>query len=236
MGPSISSQVQPYFGTIARAVSQNSESPLPIDCPSWTAADFDNDGRTDLACGTKHLLNRTVSGNNWIGVNLTGVKNIKSGAGAEVEIKAGSRYQKKLYAGSPVTFGLGTEKMTETVRITWPNGLIQNEIKQAAGKIYKYEEAQRLSGSCPIIWSWNGREFEYITDVLGVAPLGASSGDGKYFPVDHDEYVQISGKSLVPVDGEYRHPHHRGTQRSRLYRSPEADRSGPPGGDVRLHQ
>ena len=146
------------------------ESPLPIDCPSWTAADFDSDGRTDLACGTKHLLNRTVSGNNWIGVNLTGVKNIKSGAGAEVEIKAGSRYQKKLYTGSPVTFGLGPEKIAETVRITWPNGLIQNEIKQAAGKTYKYEEAQRLSGSCPIIWSWNGREFEYITDVLGVAP------------------------------------------------------------------
>ena len=94
--------------------------------------------------------------------------------------------------------------MAETVRITWPNGLIQNEIKQAGGKTYKYEEAQRLSGSCPIIWTWNGREFEYITDVLGVAPLGASSGDGKYFPVDHDEYIQISGKSLVPVDGEYR--------------------------------
>lgn len=180
------------------------DSPLPTDCPAWTAADFDNDGRIDLACGTKHLLNRTGSGNNWIGVNLAGVKNIKTGAGAEVEIKAGARYQKKLYTGSPVTFGLGPEKVVETVRITWPNGLIQNEIKQAAGKTYRYEEAQRLSGSCPIIWSWNGREFEYITDVLGVAPLGASSGDGKYFPVDHDEYVQISGKSLVPVDGEYR--------------------------------
>ena len=137
-------------------------------------------------------------------MNLTGVNNIKSGVGAEVEVKAGSRYQKKLYNGSPLTFGLGPRSMADTVRITWPNGLIQNEIKQPAGKMYKYEEAQRLSGSCPIIWTWNGREFEYITDVLGVAPLGASSGDGKYFPVDHDEYVQISGKSLVPVDGEYR--------------------------------
>ena len=88
-------------------------------------------------------------------------------------------------------FGLGKEKQVDTVRITWPNGLIQNEIKQLAGKYYKYQEAQRLSGSCPIIWTWNGREFEYITDVLGVAPLGASAGDGQYFPVDHDEYIQI---------------------------------------------
>ena len=40
-----------------------------------------------------------------------------------------------------------------------------------------------------MIWSWNGREFEFITDVLGVAPLGARDGDGIFFPVDHQEYV-----------------------------------------------
>ena len=57
--------------------------------------------------------------------------------------------------------------------------------------MHAYEEAQRLSGSCPMIWTWNGKEFEFITDVLGVAPLGASDGDGSYFPVDHDEYVSI---------------------------------------------
>lgn len=172
--------------------------PLPLDCPSWSSSG------SDLICGTKRLVNRTAAGNNFIGVSLTGVKNIKSAVGSEVEVKAGARYQKKLYAGTPLIFGLGSEKIADTVRITWPNGLIQNEIKQAAGKTYKYVEAQRLSGSCPIIWTWNGREFEYITDVLGVAPLGASAGDGKYFPVDHDEYVQIPAKSLVPVDGEYR--------------------------------
>jgi hypothetical protein len=52
-----------------------------------------------------------------------------------------------------------------------------------------------------MIWTWNGRGFEYITDVLGVAPLGASAGDGQYFPVDHDEYVWIDGRRLQPLDG-----------------------------------
>jgi hypothetical protein len=33
--------------------------------------------------------------------------------------------------------------------------------------------------------------------------LGASAGDGKYFPVDHDEYVQIPGESLAAVDNHY---------------------------------
>ena len=29
-----------------------------------------------------------------------------------------------------------------------------------------------------MIFTWNGDEFEFITDVLGVAPLGAAAGDG----------------------------------------------------------
>jgi len=54
-----------------------------------------------------------------------------------------------------------------------------------------------------MIFTWDGKRFQYITDVLGVAPLGASSGDGKYFPVDHDEYVQIPAEALAVVDGHY---------------------------------
>ena len=54
-----------------------------------------------------------------------------------------------------------------------------------------------------MIFTWDGEKFRFITDVLGVAPLGASSGDGKYFPVDHDEYIQIPGEALLAVDGHY---------------------------------
>jgi hypothetical protein len=103
----------------------------------------------------------------------------------------------------PLAFDLGDYTEADVVRITWMNGLIQNETKQAANKYYRYEEAQRLSGSCPMIWTWNGREFQFITDVLGVAPLGASDGDGSFFPVDHQEWVSIPGSALKAVDGHY---------------------------------
>ncbi len=91
-----------------------------------------------------------------------------------------------------------------------------------------FDEAQRLSGSCPMIFTWNGQHFEFITDVLGVAPLGASSGDGNYFPVDHDEYIQIPGARSAGRNGQLPNPHHRRTARSLLSRSDPAHRGRSP--------
>jgi hypothetical protein len=171
-------------------------------------ADVDGDGRVDLAVlkkdGTVALLvNQAPSSSSWLRTKLLGVKNLKLAYGAKVEIKAGTLYQKQMYAGVPLDFGMGLHKDLETVRITWPNGLIQNQLNQKAGLAVEYKEAPRLSGSCPMIFTWNGTSFQFISDVLGVAPLGASSGDGKYFPVDHAEYVQIPGDGLRAVGGKY---------------------------------
>jgi tetratricopeptide (TPR) repeat protein len=137
----------------------------------------------------------------WIGVRLEGVRNLKLAQGSYVEVKAGQLYLRKRYNGEPLVFDLRGYKEADTVRITWPNGLIQNEIHQAANQQYTYKEAQRLSGSCPMIWTWDGHEFQFLTDVLGIAPLGASSGDASYFPVDHDEYVQLPAGALSEKDG-----------------------------------
>jgi tetratricopeptide (TPR) repeat protein len=178
------------------------------DAVALVSADFDNDGRTDVAAiggdGALHLFsNRTATPNSWTRVSLTGVKNAKLAPQAQIEVKSGARYQKKTYDGVPVVFGLAGATQLDTVRITWPNGLIQNELRQPIGRPLALTEAPRLSGSCPMIFAWNGRGFQFITDVLGVAPLGASSGDGTYFPVDHDEYVQIPGEALAETGGEY---------------------------------
>ena len=170
-------------------------------------ADFDGDGRPDRArlTGNRvHLLhNETKSGNNWVRVQLTGIKSLKLAQDAEVEIKAGQLYHKAFYEGFPLVFDIGTYTQADVVRITWMNGLLQSEVRLAANKTHRIEEAQRLSGSCPMIWIWNGHEFEFITDVLGVAPLGASDGDGTYFPVDHDEFVFIPGKAMQARNGKY---------------------------------
>lgn len=183
---------------------------LPVTV-AVAAADFDRDGREDLAVvradGVLAVLHNVSPAGRWLEVALTGVRNPKLAEDARVEVKAGAVYQKKLYRGTPLLFGLRGRLAADTVRITWPNGLIQNETRQQAavkaGEVRAYKEAQRLSGSCPMVFAWNGRRFEFITDVLGVAPLGASSGDGKYFPVDHDEWVFIPGSALAATAGGF---------------------------------
>jgi len=192
---------------LARFAPGTAPSGWPAAMAAAVAADFDADGRLDVASidatGELQLLaNRTETPNRWLAVTLEGSKNLKQAAGAEIELRAGRSYQKKSYQGTPLLFGLDGHGEVDALRITWPNGLIQNETRQAAGARH-YKEAPRLSGSCPMIYTWNGSDFEFITDVLGVAPLGASAGDGKYFPVDHDETIQVPGASLVARDGAY---------------------------------
>ena len=175
--------------------------------PSPLRADFNGDNREDYARllpdGGLHLYTNASSEGRWATIGIQGVKNIKQALGATVEMKSGAYYEKRVGVGVPMSFAVDGRGDIDTVRITWPNGLIQNEPNQKIGESLKIVEAQRLSGSCPMIFTWNGEKFQFITDVLGVAPLGASSGDGHYFPVDHDEYIQIPGAALKPRDGKF---------------------------------
>ncbi|SPE36603.1 Tetratricopeptide TPR_2 repeat protein [Candidatus Sulfopaludibacter sp. SbA6] len=179
--------------------------PLPPAVP--LAADFTGNGRPDRALISNNALTLkhdvTPNYGNWIEIALTGVKSAKLALDARIEVKAGTLYEMEIYRGVPMVFRLGDRAEVDTVRITWANGLIQNEMQQPVNGLIAIKEAPRLSGSCPMIFTWNGERFEFVTDVLGVAPLGASSGDGQYFPVDHDEYVSIAGESLKVRDGQY---------------------------------
>ena len=175
--------------------------------PSASLADLNGDHRQDyvriLPDGTLHVFTNASPDQRWVSVQIHGIKNIKQAVGATVEMKSGAYYDKQIFAGIPLSFAIDSRTDVDTIRITWPNGLIQNEPHQKGNELLKIAEAQRLSGSCPMIFTWNGSQFQFITDVLGVAPLGASSGDGHYFPVDHDEYIQIPGAALKPVAGRY---------------------------------
>ncbi|HEV2989417.1 MAG TPA: FG-GAP-like repeat-containing protein, partial [Candidatus Angelobacter sp.] len=196
------------YRNLGRGKFESAQTEELLPAIALAVADFDGDGRIDIAAITKdgdlHILgNQTVTKNNFLEVRLEGVKNLKQAMGAVVEVKTGAWYQKRTYMGVPIVFGLRDYAEADTVRITWPNGMVQNEMRQLPGQEVSYKEKPRLSGSCPMIFAWNGNSFKFITDVLGVAPLGASNGDGQYFPVNHKEYIQIPGSSLAKQDDHY---------------------------------
>ena len=200
--------VEPGLLLLNRPGQFDSAGRAATDIGPYTLADFDSDGRLGRARidkdGTLFFEHDMASNyGNWIEVALTGVKNLKSAIGAKVEVKAGTAYEKQTYEGVPLVFRLGPQREVETVRITWPNGLVQNELNQPINKLVAINEAPRLSGSCPMIFTWNGDRFVFITDVLGVAPLGAGSGNGQFFPVDHQEYVSIPDELLKERDEAY---------------------------------
>ncbi len=198
-------------------------------------ADFDGNGRLSRASiakdGTLLLEHEaTPQYGNWIEVALTGVKNLKSAVGAKVEVKAGTRYAKQTYEGVPLVFRLGAQKEVETVRITWPNGLIQNELNQPVNKLAAVKEAQRLSGSCPMIFTWNGERFVFITDVLGRGAAGGQFGRWPVFPGGPRRICIDSRRADEGARWSVRGPRHRGTARGVVPGSDHAAGGGSPGG------
>ncbi len=140
----------------------------------------------------------------WLALRLAGIKNNIRGIGARLEIKAQGSYQRRTMRHGSIRVGLGHATTVEVVRITWPNGIVQNEIDvapdQAIGPVV---EIERLEGSCPLLYTWDGTGWRFINEVLGVAPLGMPLAVGVIHPADSDEYVLVPGEALQPLDGAF---------------------------------
>ena len=111
-------------------------------------ADFNLDGRLDRAeisdAGVARLgLDMNPQAPRWIRVALTGVRNLRVASDAFVEVKVGSLYKRARYDGLPLLFLVGNAAEVDVVRITWPNGLIQNETKLLTNRGHAFKEAQR---------------------------------------------------------------------------------------------
>ncbi len=145
-----------------------------------SVADIDGDGKLDLlgaADGKPHILGNGggAKGYSWLAIQpkaiLTGdQRNNAFGIGGEIDLRAGLLYQKRPIDSPVIHFGLGEHPAANVVRLRWPNGSAQGEFDLAKASIITAE--QRLKGSCPWLYAWNGTEMAFVTDVLWRSPLG----------------------------------------------------------------
>ncbi len=125
------------------------------------------------------------------------------GIGGEIEIRSELLTQKQIIQSPVLHFGLGSHTGAEFARIVWPNGLIQTEFALKANQTLLAE--QRLKGSCPLLFAWNGHAMQFVKDVAPMAAaLGAHDGSGRFASISQtEEWFKISGDQLKPKDGLY---------------------------------
>jgi tetratricopeptide (TPR) repeat protein len=124
------------------------------------------------------------------------------GIGGEIELRAGTLVQKKIITSPRVHFGLGHHTKGQVLRIVWTNGYPQYEFLTAGNNLFSAE--QRLKGSCPFLFTWNGNEITFVTDFLWSSPLGMYiNGQTQTGFAQTQDWCKIRGDQLVPHHGYY---------------------------------
>ena len=184
--------------------------PLPGGITS--AVDLDGDGRLELVGlsgeGARVVKIKGQRQYRWQSIRpraatATGDQRINSfGIGGEIDVRTGLHVQKQVIAAPVVHFGLGEAARAEVARITWPNGFIQSEFDLAVDSAIA--ASQRLKGSCPWLFAWNGTAMGFVTDFIWRSPLGLRINAQATADVQMTEdWVRIRGDQLAARNGEY---------------------------------
>lgn len=184
----------------------------------FAAADVDADGDRDVVLRESDgrlLLLRNDGGSRHASLRarLTPRVSNRSAIGAKIEMRAGSlRQALEVSSASPAVapadaiFGLGARTTADVIRVLWPSGILQAEtaVTPARGsRDVPITELDRKPSSCPYLFTWNGRHFEFVTDFMGGGEMGAWMGPRAWNHPDPDEYVRIRGDQLRERDGRY---------------------------------
>jgi Tfp pilus assembly protein PilF len=167
---------------------------------AWTLAALDPGRGPSLvawASGLPPRVHRPGPGRHlFVALKLTGredksdaLRSNASGIGNRVAMRAGSRWtvadtlRNSSGPGQslqPLEMGAGGRRGADFVSIDWSDGVFQTELDLAAGTTHVIAEAQRQTSSCPVLFAWNGLEFAFISDILGVGGIGYAIGPGEY--------------------------------------------------------
>ena len=184
---------------------------LPSAIEDVEVGDLDDDGDLDLVLLSdgRPLVLRNDGGNanGWLKVQLAAAlegsgKNNFYGIGSTIEINAGSHYQSLLVDAAVTHVGLGSNEQADVIRVIWSNGVPQNRIGPESRTLIV--EPQRLKGSCPSLYTWNGDRFVFVTHLMTRSAIGALTETGApAWPDAANDYVKIRGDQLRMRDGRF---------------------------------
>jgi len=177
---------------------------------SLLAADLDGDGAAELVIARGNLapiVLRNVGGsrNHSLRITLTGLADNKQGLGTKVEVFVNGSFQKFEVAGASgylgqgsteIIAGLGQEDHADVLRMTWPTGVPQDEIDISAAKPVSITEIDRRGSSCPVLFAWDGKKYQFVSDVIGAAVVGHWISPTARNEADSDEWVKVDGSML----------------------------------------
>jgi tetratricopeptide (TPR) repeat protein len=177
--------------------------------------DFDGDGDSDILVtqnGGKPVLLRNDGGNKRTSLRLAfqGLNDNRSAIGTKVEVFAGTLRQKWEVSSSSgylgqnapeIVVGMDSAREADIVRVLWPSGVPQDEVQLAASRRHLVKEIDRRGSSCPLLFVWNGRRYEFISDIIGPGILGEWVSPSERNISDPTEYLKVDGSLVKPKNG-----------------------------------
>ena len=161
------------------------------------------------------LHNEGGNKNNSLRLALKGLNDNKSAIGTKVEVFSdGIRQKFEVYGSSGylgqnspyLTIGLGQAKVADVVRMTWPTGVLQDEIEVAANMPQTFTEMDRRGSSCPTLFAWDGHEYQLVGDMLGAGVVGhwmaANEGKVERNIARPTESIKLGRTALREKDGQ----------------------------------
>jgi len=185
----------------------------PAGLSIFAVADLNSYGRLDLAGLSDERrptvgLARGTKDYHWQVVRPRGTRTFGDGRinsfglAGEVEVRAGLLVQKQVIQGPIVHFGLGDRPQADFARIVWPNGTVQAEFSSKVDQELVAE--QRLKGSCPFLFAFDGKAMRFVTDFIWRSPLGLRiNAQDTAGASQTEDWVKIRGDQLVPKNGYF---------------------------------
>ena len=193
------------------------DSRLPESHTSPTVVDYNLDRDLDLFLPLQNggiELWRNDGGhlNKSLSIQTRGLltnnsKNNYYSIGGKIEVRAGDLYQVRVITQPVTHIGIGQRLKADVIRITFTNGVPQNIFQP--GSDQDIIEQQVLKGSCPFLYTWNGDNYVFATDILWRSalgmPLGILGGETSYAPASPArDFIKIPGGLLAEDQGLYR--------------------------------